>query len=244
MPLPSERGFSLIELVVVLAITATLATLAIPAMRSFMDKGNAGRCAANLKQLASIATTYAAEHGYYPPIRCLDGSSPPSTQAGFPVFYYLASPHSCATCPGAAHRGKNNTHTKQLIHQNAYAANPKVLIGNSPNASKVKPFMITRPSEVVLLADGSQWKQAGTFWTVWPYIVNPAGTQMGSAASAEQPLEYGSGPHGVYSVIPNGEGPSINFRHNGRANVVFCDGHVASITNVSDLKQKNLYWNY
>ncbi|MEX1048667.1 MAG: H-X9-DG-CTERM domain-containing protein [Akkermansiaceae bacterium] len=36
----------------------------------------------------------------------------------------------------------------------------------------------------------------------------------------------------------------LPMRHGGRANVAFCDGHVITISRISELKQKNLYWNY
>lgn len=39
-------------------------------------------------------------------------------------------------------------------------------------------------------------------------------------------------------------GPLMPKRRGGRANVLFCDDHVTSITNVTQIKQKNLYWNY
>jgi len=36
----------------------------------------------------------------------------------------------------------------------------------------------------------------------------------------------------------------VLFRHKGRANILFCDGHVTSIGSISELMQKNLYRNY
>ena len=243
-----KRGaFTLIELLVVIAIIAVLASMGFSFAKSSIQKSQAGKCAGNLKQLAAIVLAYATDYGHYPPIIDQDGSCPPEMSVNFPVFYYHASPNACATCPSAKHTGKNTDNPPtQLIHQNAYAANPKIMIG-SATYKKVTPLMINRPSEVVLLADGAQFKNS-KWWAAWPYMVGPGGVASwqvpANSNGAETPLKYGTTPIDVDPNANSSGETSINFRHNGRANIVFCDGHVQSITNISQLKQKNIYWSY
>ncbi len=62
-----RRGFTLIELLVVLAIIAILATLLIPVMASVRAKGDATKCAANLRVIGTGINGYVAENdGHLP----------------------------------------------------------------------------------------------------------------------------------------------------------------------------------
>ena len=233
-------GFTLIELLVVIGIVAVLASMVFPFAKSSIQKSQAQKCAGNLKQLAAMALSYANDYGYYPPMQDPDSAS-------YPVFYSLVSSNACATCPSAIHTGKNtNNPPAQLIQQNAYAGNPKIMIG-SATYKKVSPMLISRPSQVVLLADGAQFKN-GQFWAAWHYIVGPSGSAQwqipADSSGAETPLKSGNTPIDVTADPVNTGEAAINLRHNGRANIVFCDGHVESITNISQLKQKNIYWSY
>ena len=54
----SERGFSLLELVVVLTITALLTALLFPGMRAARDSAQRLICASNLRQLGMATITY------------------------------------------------------------------------------------------------------------------------------------------------------------------------------------------
>lgn len=56
------RGFTLIEVLVVVAITAILTALLLPAVSRLRTDGQAAVCAGNLRQIASGAQLYAAEH--------------------------------------------------------------------------------------------------------------------------------------------------------------------------------------
>ena len=57
----SERGFSLIELVVVLSITALLTALLFPGMRAARDSAQRLICASNMRQLGMATITYSMD---------------------------------------------------------------------------------------------------------------------------------------------------------------------------------------
>ncbi len=62
-----ERGISLLELVLSVAIVATLATLSVPASRRVVDRAHVARLAADGRVLAAALLRWEADHGAPPP---------------------------------------------------------------------------------------------------------------------------------------------------------------------------------
>src|SRR5262249_573382 len=61
-----RRGFTLVELLVAIAIMGTLLALLLPAVQAAREASRRLRCAANLKQLALACHNYADVHGTLP----------------------------------------------------------------------------------------------------------------------------------------------------------------------------------
>jgi prepilin-type N-terminal cleavage/methylation domain-containing protein/prepilin-type processing-associated H-X9-DG protein len=59
----SRCAFTLIELLVVVAIIALLISILLTALRSAREAGRQSACLSNLRQIGTIALTYALEHG-------------------------------------------------------------------------------------------------------------------------------------------------------------------------------------
>jgi prepilin-type processing-associated H-X9-DG protein/prepilin-type N-terminal cleavage/methylation domain-containing protein len=62
-----RRAFTLVELLVVVAIVATLIGLLLPAVQQIREVANRTRCRNNLHQMALAVSQYEAEHGHLPP---------------------------------------------------------------------------------------------------------------------------------------------------------------------------------
>lgn len=233
---PNRRvlGFTLIELVVVIVITTVLSALLVPLAKIGIESANASKCVSNLKQLGVATQLLVNENGYYPPFISQTTKSNGTIVNNGNNFYGVieASPANkgITICPSATYHGYTNNRL-----QEGYRGNPNVLISykvdeTNPSvvSTLVTPRMIVRPSEVILLADGFQNPANGLAFE-W-FTLQASATA--DPASATNPLT---------NLNPNFR---VVFRHKGRANILFCDGHVTSIGSISELMQKNLYRNY
>jgi prepilin-type processing-associated H-X9-DG protein len=99
---------------------------------------------------------------------------------------------------------------------------------------------VSRPRELVMLADSPQQGSGGSFRSL-PFIVNMAlNNEHGIEANADRPLDT--------TIVPNsghwGNDSMMTFRHAGRANLLYADGSAGSITHISQLKQRNVFFGY
>ncbi|MCX6972457.1 MAG: prepilin-type N-terminal cleavage/methylation domain-containing protein [Verrucomicrobia bacterium] len=231
---PVRIGFTLVELLVVIAIIALLVALLFPWLENATDAAQSSKCVSNLRQLGVATQLLVNENGYYPPFVSQTTKSNGSILNNGNNFYGVieASPANkgITICPSATYHGYINSRP-----QEGYSGNPNVLISykadetNPSGASTlVTPAMIARPSEVILLTDGFQNPANGLAFEWFTLLASPTA----DPASATNPLT---------NLNPNFR---VVFRHKGRANILFCDGHVISIGSISELQQKNLYRNY
>ena len=61
-----DKGFTLVELLIVIVILGILATVTVFAVRGITDKGKTSACAADKKTLELAAEAYSAQNGPYP----------------------------------------------------------------------------------------------------------------------------------------------------------------------------------
>lgn len=69
-----RKAFTLIELLIVVAIVAVLAAIAIPNMLEAQIRSKVARMKADMRAIATAVESYFTDHNHYPPHRHADGS--------------------------------------------------------------------------------------------------------------------------------------------------------------------------
>ena len=251
-------AFSLIELLVVVTVMSVLAALLAPALTSAKEKARGIGCASNLRQMGLAVHVYAADHdGGFPAIRypllydfsyLLNPTLGPSARCWeshpwLPSDLVLAREERSRIfeCPSRT--------IKTPYVDLSYAAHPRLMYdyvagytgGTFPG---LKIADVPRPSGIILMADATQTADGNTAQTlraVQAYGGYPAGDFAmhtdGDPARAEDAIKPGSDSD---SAALESE---IRYRHHGRANFVFVDGHVESIEK-GQVREKHIRINY
>ena len=220
----ASRAFTLLELLVVIALIAVLAALLLPAFRSAKLQSYSVRSSQNLRQLVTANIAYAADQGFYAPAdnksnnrrwcagRTSVGARFDPTK-GF-LAPYLGSTGAVLACPLFT----DMLHGAQSFEEGngGYGYNAAYIGGT---------------------ASGT-YNSDGTRLSATPaQIAHPALTLMFATtafARAEGVQEYpfAEPPFWVTaSGITSGRGsPTVHFRFQGRAIVGWCDGHISMET--------------
>lgn len=84
--LKNDKGFSLVELMIVVAIIGVLAALAVPKFQSFQAKAKQSEAKSNLSHIYTLEQSYFGEHDAYAPLALTSPDSKvpvPPNQIGF-----------------------------------------------------------------------------------------------------------------------------------------------------------------
>jgi len=214
---PTSTAFTLVEVLVVVAILAVLTSLLIPVVGKLKEARNNSVCTSNLKQIGIAFESYAAENNNrYPPVKAPVGgnfSYPYSLRLylpGYTEFGGSDSTRSVYICPAwleVVKGYKSNTH---------YSINEFLYDGLSYFDEPPKSW-INKPARTILLGDMCWFTQNG----------HPFSTVNNDRLPG----------------ISYREAPAVPPRHaQGAANLLFADGHVEYWQDVSvlrDIKYRN-----
>lgn len=242
------QGFTLLELLTVIAIIAIVAALLFPAVNAGTTRANSSRCQSNLRQWMAAMDLYLVDHqGIFPgqgntaeagqmadarSTNAWFNSLPP--YVGMPALSNLWASRimprpkekSVFICPGAAPTPAPPASDPRMYY-GSYSYNLWLDAGNRGCAASggsglgryLRISQIKNPARFVVWADG------------------PAGT----GANGNYGYSY-AWTHPVYMAYP---AVGDAFRHAGKANLCFADGHTESCSkNDIWVSGMNNYWNY
>ncbi len=232
------KAFSVIELLIVVAVIAILAAILVPAIGRVRERANATKCASNLRQIAIAANMYAAENnGDFPSLtgEADDGGGQVTWLEQLRPYIHVEGSNEAIeliNCPAAEHYLEVDGNSKTT---HAYGWNPRLIPDTRTKAdgSKRLPFKsikVQRPSETILMADAGQRYPSGWGFGYFAFggVYNPSSAE--TALTDADFTRYGA----------SASNPSFSTRHGGVGNAVFVDGHVQSFA-WGEIKQKHVY---
>jgi prepilin-type processing-associated H-X9-DG protein/prepilin-type N-terminal cleavage/methylation domain-containing protein len=273
----TRSAFTLIEMLVVIAIIAVLIAMLLPAIAAARDSAKSTQCQNNLRQLGLAAIQYRDQTGAfpqyraeYPPITNAYGVNRPRWQwimaaqmggwaqnpdairaAGTadPTYTNVPLDNKILICPAMDSSSSDafSIRNGSYGYNFGYLGNNRTMV-DGDNTTPTLRYPITgvkEASRTIIFADsrGGGIPHGGHSMTLDPpHMVVRRDNLSVNSPYWQQPFFGGAyasgvGPPGVNPYGPDEGTPDITVpfspaqaRHAGRANVVFLDGHVESLT--------------
>lgn len=203
-----NKRFTLIELLITIAIIAILAAMLLPALNQARDKAKAISCTNNLKQLGTILSFYSTDNDSY---TVIDSST--NDYWWFSILFnngYLKtspSKNKIIKCPAHLKPWYDTTSFARPLHINDTNLVSGSITWMVPRklSSYKKTSMVAYFMDMKGIPGGSATEKIGTL------IINP----------------YTAGSERFIGHRHGGKGESM--ANNGNANVLFLDGHVTAM---------------
>jgi len=246
-----KMAFSLIELLVVISVIALLLAVLLPALASARLQAREVICRSNLRQLLLANTGYAIDNdNYYVPAApditsqsggkyrwhgVRSGPDEPFDPAKGPLAAYLAD-GKVKECPSKVNFVKGQDWSVNFEQGCGGYGYNRVYLGS-------------REWRDIQFGTLHQMQCAGWETTRTTEVGRPADTLMFADTAISNRKDYlieysfAEPPFYVYKGSPMTDfylSPSIHFRHRGRANVGWADGHI-DLRQMADVIKNNIY---
>ena len=199
----NSTAFSLIELLVAVAVIAVLAALVVTASVRMRDNANNVKCVANLKSIGQALQLYITEHGYYP------GAVPAPEKTWYGVLGVYLGDSDPENAPSEVFRCPSRGYSDGSLVGYGYNYGG---FGFSENSTGGAPLP---PEELPPKA-----------WRIRPVEVRYAMNKLVIGDSIDLHLNLGPTPNKFFYMNP----AFWSTRHRGAGNYLFADGHVAPAT--------------
>ncbi len=205
---PGQRGFSLVEVMVVSAVIALLVALVLPALGHGRDVARRAMCASNLRQVGVILKTYTLDAKYYPygEEPTIDGGKPDPTR-----YRYRNLLANVGLIPTPAFLGHGSQIGQGLVCPSWQKGDVADSYG----------YFRGREGTQAVGGNAENINSDTAEWTKWTRIKQPGQTLMmvdAKPALGKGCLSMDAGPAGLESVYTD--------RHLGGFGLLWVDGHI------------------
>ena len=212
-----KRNFTLIELLIVIAIVAILASMLLPALNSARKKGRQTKCVSNFKQCGTALVMYCDTNNQYFPPFC-------GTTSDKEWWHYIAVDQ------GWVPKREDWTWRSALKSLRFFVCPEEPLLAVL-NYGSYLPMHTINKSFYYGSAGAKSSRVSEPSNTIQTFEQVPSGN-LGTAwiSSGDWNQDYG--------IVH----PAVSMRHSGRSNILYCDGHVAAPAKIGKWQWRGFIW--